>query len=229
MDWDEAALTRGSGDSGLLREQTVRAALAMVGQGAKMIVFSSSFLGRYGTTDLTALYAAAGRDLPVIDPVRALADEGLRLARPGEKMLVWTDSTTLRSGVWQTVAAERDSARFEFAVPDSGTTPGGQLAALLQARADASGQPVSLILVDGMLRSAALEEMERALEEIRGEAWSQTVLAPDCRFADALSALSGAVRMQMRTRNLFTHNVAAPALQVLPVTMEMEVEGTEGN
>ena len=232
-----SALTPEKGDS--LREVTVRCVLAALDtasrirsfnadalepkQPAKLLVLSSTLCHKYGYADVDTLLKMASLPLPVVTPVASLLDEAF--SRPAKHLNigVWTDPKTLESGVFaqafekRAAALDKDVlATLQAFSPDGDGDLGDRFCSFLEKYFHkGTAFPLSVLCIDDYGVDVAL--LNRKLEEIRRMESPETMelnklLAPDFRFVDLTEALTDDVYRILRSRNLFTHDIAYPRM-----------------
>ena len=223
-----------------LREVTVRGTVAaldtvcrlnsfneealMPKQRAKVIVLGSSVAYTCGYADVDTLFKMASRKIPVISPVESMLSRAFEGAGPALNVGVWADDTVIASGAYQAGFARfaglhKDllSSISLFSPEKEGDAANRLLSFLDKYAGGGTAFPLSVLLLDDY--GVSLPVLEAQLAEIRRMESPEMVeynklLAPDFRFVDASGSVIADIYQLLRKRNLFTHNIAYPALDV---------------
>lgn len=220
-----------------LREATVRGALlsldtlcrlnsfnedAVAGkQRAKIIVLTSSLSYADGYADVDTLLKMASRDIPVVSPVESLLSQAFKDAQGTLNIGVWAGREVEASGAYR-MAFERYAAAapkglqasLSVLTPDNEGAAEDRFIQFLDLYLEkGSGFPMSVLLLDDF--GVSVERLEAAVATIRKMETPEAVeynklLAPDFRFIDASEAVVADIYGILRSRNLFTHNIAYP-------------------
>lgn len=206
------------------RINTFNADATMPKLPAKVIVLASTLTSSYGHPDVDTLFKMASRKIPVVVPAETMMarafDEAPKMLNVG----VWTDETVLSAGVFQTAFRKRAAASPQvqatlniFAPDPEGDLGNRFLNYLDKYLRGGTGFPLSVLLLDDY--GIDLERLQEVLDEIRRMETPEMVgynkmLAPDFRFVDITETTLSEVYHLLRARNLFTHNIAYPKLDV---------------
>lgn len=178
---------------------------------AKLFVLASSVLSAYGQFDIDTLFKIAGREPLILSPVEATVSQVKGLAR----VAVWAPLET-RSAYEE--AASRLSPGMDLVVisPSGGNERTAFRDLFRQYRDARPGMRMDALILDDF--SANLEalsaEQEHIYRKITEEDMSfDRILAPQFRFVEPKSSLVSACYRLLRERNLFTHNIAYPAVR----------------
>ncbi len=224
----------------VLREVTVRGVLAaldtvcrlnafnedalMGKQRAKVLVLGSSVTYSCGYADVDTLFKMASRKIPVVTPVESMLSRAFEGATGALNIGVWADETVIASGSYQAAFARFAAARKDLKAslslfcPEQEGDAGNRLLSFLDKYADgAAAIPMSVLLLDDY--GVNIPKLKEQLDEIRRMESPEMVdynklLAPDFRFVDASDAVVSDIYQLLRKRNLFTHNIAYPVLDV---------------
>ena len=193
-------------------------------QRAKVLVLGSSVAYACGYADVDTLFKMASRNIPVITPVESMMSRAFNGKEEPLNIGVWADETVIASGAYQAGFnrhaardTERPASLSQFC-PDKEGDAGNRLISFLDKYA-ASGTafPMSVLLLDDY--GVNVSVLEYKLAEIRRMETPEMVeynklLAPDFRFIDASGSVVTDIYRLLRGRNLFTHNIAYPILDV---------------
>ena len=223
-----------------LREVTVRGTIAaldtvcrlnsfnedalMPKQRAKVLVLGSSVAYACGYADVDTLFKMASRKIPVITPVESMVTRAFEGASGTLNVGVWADETVIASGAYQAAFA-RQAAKHKdvtaslslFSPEQEGDAANRLISFLDKYESDGTAFPMSVLLLDDYGINVTV--LEAQLSEIRRMETPQMVeynklLSPDFRFVDASGSVITDIYRLLRGRNLFTHNIAYPALDV---------------
>lgn len=185
---------------------------------AKMLVFTSPYMAQYGAFDVDTLCRALSADIPVIFPAKVVMSRLLDSGMERFHFLVVTDEKTAADGVHAALFSEMTAERGVFGsdcMAVAGDTLGGDpLANILEAyKAKGGMMPLSAIVVDDCTISA--EDVRSSMEhifEVQAETTMgyRKLLLPECQVLDVDEAATDECYRLLRSRNIFTHNIAYP-------------------
>ena len=181
---------------------------------AKVFVLANSLLSEYGKFDVDTLFKMAGREAIILTPVEAMLQEA---ARTGCKSVaVWAPAEA-RSAYEN--AAKKLTPQLEVTVVS--TTGNGILRPAFRDmlgiyRSLKPNGSLDAVLLDSF--TASVEELNAEKEHIHRQITEQDmafdrILTPHFRFIEPTAALTGALYRLLRERNLFTHDIAYPAVR----------------
>lgn len=184
----------------------------LVKSKAKILVFSSSYPVEYGLFDVDTLFRMASREPLILTPVDAMVGAARRSGC--KRVAVWA-SAALKpayeaageaAGLDVTVVSTSDRPLLRTAFRD-------MLRLYREARPDGVLDAVLLdsFTVDVDELSAELEHIHRQITE--EDMAFDRLLAPQFRFIEPNTSLTEACYRLLRERNLFTHNIARPAVR----------------
>lgn len=242
----------GGGSTSLLRELSVRLVLTSLDtlcsigdydrdflaykDPAKLIVLASPQMAAYGHFDLDTLFRSTGSSVKVVSPLRLMFGSVLDAAKGPVSIAVMTDVDSLARGLYQTVFTEmqqeRGAPKSHCFAAAADTTGADVLTAFLD-RYEASGQsvPLSALLVDDM--GVSLDELQESLLTIRSVQSEENLhyrqlITRDFRFVEGVTATARECFRIMRSRNIFTHNIAYPKSKYYVTVPFSGADGIEG-
>lgn len=179
---------------------------------AKVFVLASSLLVECGQFDVDTLFKMAQREPLVITPVDAMLESAERAGC--QRVAVWAPAPVKAS---YEEAARKTGLEVTF-VPTSGspllrTAFREMLRQYREARPDGV---LDAVLVDSF--TADMDDLSAELEHIRRQITEEDMsfdrlLAPHFRFIEPNGSLTDACYRLLRERNLFTHDIAYPAVR----------------
>ena len=192
---------------------------------AKVFVLANSLLSEYGKFDVDTLFKMAGREAIVLTSVEAML---LDAARSGCKSVaVWAPA--------EARSAYENAAKVmtpQMTVTVVSTTGNGVLRPAFRDmlgiyRTLKPGGNLDAVLLDSF--SVSLEELEAEKEHIHRQITEQDmafdrILMPKFRFIEPVSSLTGSLYRLLRERNLFTHDIAYPAVRYYQTEENLEGE-----
>ena len=230
-------MARSSPDS--LREVTVRNAVIAVDSvaysnpsdprsrltksRAKVFVLANSLLAEYGKFDIDTLFKMAGREAIILTPVEAMLQEA---ARAGYKSVaVWAPAEARSAYEY---AAQALTPQMDVTVVS--TTGNGILRPAFRDmlriyRSLKPGSNLDAVLLDSF--TASKEELEAEKEHIHRQITEEDmafdrILMPHFRFIDPSISLTSALYRLLREKNLFTHDIAYPAVRYYQTEENLE-------
>jgi len=192
---------------------------------AKVFVLAHSLLAEYGQFDVDTLFKMAGREAIVLTSVEAMLREA---ARTGCKSVaVWAPAEA-RSAYEN--AAKALTPGMDVTVVS--TTGNGLLRPAFRDmlgiyRSLKPGSNLDAVLLDSA--TASREELEAEIEHIHRQITEEDmafdrILMPHFRFIEPNAALTGALYRLLREKNLFTHDIAYPAIRYYQTEENLEGE-----
>ncbi|MBR5699937.1 MAG: hypothetical protein IKX37_02460 [Bacteroidales bacterium] len=190
----------------------------------KVLVLSSSMYNAFGYADVDTLFKMAGRRIPIVTPVESMMAKAFENPTPIFNVGVWADESALDSGAYKkafekrSAAAKGSQCTLAAFCPDKQGDVGNRFLDYLNKYLHGGTSfPLSVLLLDDYGVDVAL--LEEQLAEIRRMESSEMVeynklLAPDFRFIDATGTITTEVYGILRGRNLFTHDIAYPRLDM---------------
>ena len=176
---------------------------------AKVFLFASSLLAEYGQFDVDTLFKMAGREAIILTPVEAML---LEARRSGCKSVaVWAPAEARSAYENAGNGILRPAFRDMLGIYRS-LKPNGNLDAVLLDSFTAS--------VDEL--NAEKEHIHRQITEL--DMAFDRILTPHFRFIEPTAALTGALYRLLRERNLFTHDIAYPAVRYYQTEENLEGE-----
>lgn len=189
---------------------------------AKALVLASPYLCRYALNDIDTLLVSRGIDLPVL----SLSDEMMRragLRHPNGLIAVLTGAKEQEYGLYRSVydRVKSNDETFPDYIEHSvlGRTSKDSFVTFLDSYiASGASEKISAVLVGTSSDSLNVHDLSSALEEIRTsqgldmESY-RSVLADDFEFIGGEDAVIRACYRVLRSRNLFTHRIAYPAVK----------------
>ena len=190
---------------------------------AKVFVLANSLLAEYGQFDIDTLFKMAGREAIILTPVEAMLQEA---ARSGFKSVaVWAPAEA-RSAYEH--AAKELTPQMDVTVVS--TTGNGILRPAFRDmlriyRSLKPGSNLDAVLLDSF--TVSQEELEAEKEHIHRQITEEDmafdrILMPHFRFIDPSISLTGALYRLLRERNLFTHDIAYPAIRYYQTEENLE-------
>ena len=181
---------------------------------AKVFVLANSLLAEYGKFDIDTLFQMAGREAIILTPVEAMLQEA---ALAGFKSVaVWAPAEA-RSAYEH--AAKELTPQMDVTVVS--TTGNGILRPAFRDmlriyRSLKPGSNLDAVLLDSF--TVDQEELESEKEHIHRQITEEDmafdrILMPHFRFIDPSISLTSALYRLLRERNLFTHDIAYPAVR----------------
>jgi hypothetical protein len=197
---------------------------------AKVLVLSSPMYNAFGYADVDTLFKMAGRRIPVVTPVESMMAKAFEHPAPIFNVGVWSDEAVIASGAYQkaferkAAAAKGSQCTLAAFCPEKQGDVGNRFLSYLNLYLHGGTSfPLSVLLLDDY--GVDLARLEEQLAEIRRMDSPEMVeycklLAPDFRFIDVTGTVTSEVYRILRSRNLFTHDIAYPRLdayQTFPV------------
>ena len=186
---------------------------------AKMVVFTSPFNAVAGAFDIDTLCRHTGCSIPVVFPVRTVLEHQLDRNIEHLHVAVLTDSVTATSGVYQQLFDEISLAKGILGTGCVAFSRGSSLSMnsiIAGYKAAGGNMPVSALIIDD--GSVQAEEVEASLEEIRNiqneaNLNSRKLITKDFVVVDMQKAVTDECYRILRKNNIFTHNIAYPAMK----------------
>ncbi|MCQ2181388.1 MAG: hypothetical protein MJY50_04955 [Bacteroidales bacterium] len=200
---------------------------------SKLIVLASPAMAAYGMFDVDSLLAASSCSLPVVSPVRIMAEE---LVSEGcHTVGVITSELRTEAGIFDKV--------FEDAAATAGVSvncvsasiadPRRALTEFLDSYIESGHlDPVEVIVMDNPDCDATVMSRELVrIQSVMNEEYLKYAeyLAPDVRFVKADTILRSECYRILRERNIFTHNVSYPSREDYLVISRNPEEGMQSN
>ena len=185
-------------------------------RGAKLLLYSSTYISEWGQFDVDTLIQLAGGAPLTLSPAQALLEEAL-IGKDNVNIGVWASAKVAESGVYEAVHSRMHSASvLKVMTPDeSGIDVRDRFRSILgQYRKAGFPLPMHVLLLDdfGADVSGIMAEADSIRVGFSEEDMAMAkVLAPDFRVVEAKSALSRSCYRMLRRENLFTHNIAYPS------------------
>lgn len=219
--WDTTCV-RSASDSEYLLEKT----------RSKILIFTSSMQAEYGLADVDTLQQLCGGRSILLSPVDILLEQAYALG--ARELAVWAGRATRKSHAWQAVFARKGwaDARLTVLTPEPALDIRTEFRNLLR-QYRTTGRKLDVLIVDHY--SFDLTYLESELALIRKEGTEEDssfdkMLSRDFRILEPQQALIRTTYELLRSRRLFTHRIARPALhyfeteeseQGLPVLVEV--------
>jgi len=179
---------------------------------AKIFVLASSLLTEYGRFDIDTLFKMVGREPLIITPVEAMFEKARRDGC--RSVAVWApeaarpayETAALNSGLDVTVVSTTGNGIIRPAFRDM----------LRLYRTKRPDGVLDAILLDSF--SVDMEELSDELDHIHRQITEEDMafeksLSPRFHFIEPCSSLTDACYRLLRERNLFTHDIAFPAVR----------------
>ena len=192
---------------------------------AKVIVLASSLAYAEGYADVDTLFKMASLRMPVVTPVESMLSRAFEKAQGSLNVGVWAGKDVIASGAYQkafdrylAAAPKGVQASLSIFTPEGEGAAEDRLLSFLDEYLEkGTAFPLSVLLLDDY--GVDVKRLEAKLEEIRRMETPEAVeynklIAPDFRFVDAAGAVISDIYRILRTRNLFTHDIAYPKLDV---------------
>ena len=213
---------------------------------AKTIMIASSVMSEFGRKDIDDLFSLAGKDVPVIDPVRAMVRSAERRHPAPSSVCILMDNELIASGIYTTIMKDenflqvwRDVNYIELA-PDTGVGLDSLLYGILDRYIDTGiSMPLSVALIDMSemaFMADTLTAMARKLyhsESIEDEKY-KAILTEEFEFIGKYDAILSECYHWLRENDMFSHKVAYPELRyylIMPfydVTLSSKSIGESG-
>jgi len=188
---------------------------------AKIFVLASSLLAEFGQSDLDTLLKMASREPLILNPVDAMMDHVRKASL--SHVAAWVTAPV--KPAYEAAAGELDCTVIS---PVGGTDVRSAFRDLLrQYRALRPNRVLDAVLVDSF--SMDQEELKAEVEHIHRQITEEDmafdrILAPKFHFIEPMSCLTEACYRLLREKNLFTHDIAYPAVRYYQTE-----EGTDGD
>ena len=197
---------------------------------AKLLLITSPFMAAYGGFDVDTLFRSTVGTVPVLSGPEVMFSCVMDAREGASNIAVLSDSAAVRAGVYQTIFKEYCRKRGDsystltaLAVPGDESddpdspafgTPSDAFKQILD-QYSRSGRSAALnaLVVDDFtfpidsLRASYGTILSHPSDE---NAFYRKMLAKDFTFIDGAKTVTDACYRYLRTRNLFTHNVAYP-------------------
>ncbi len=195
---------------------------------AKLVVFTSPFNAVAGAFDVDTLCRHTGCRIPVVYPARTVLEHQLDRDIQHLHVAVLTDSVTAASGVYPQVFDELSRSKGVLGTGctaftgDSLSTVGSILDGY---KAAGGNMPISALIID--VDGLSVEEVEASLEEVRSiqneeNLNARKLITKDFVVVDMRKAVTDECYRILRRNNIFTHNIAYPAMKHYVTVMSSE-------
>lgn len=174
----------------------------------KLIILASPYVSQKGLSDLDTLFAVSGCSIPVLEPVNVLAGSVPPAPRKKGRTIGVIDSSNM--GCYAALLRQVDSCVQYGDIPSKHALT----AFLDRYMSDGHSAPLDVLLVNdpGLDAEQLREDYARVSSVMNEESLTYgNLFAKDFRIVDAREALTSAAYSIMRSRNLFTHSLSAPA------------------
>ena len=204
---------------------------------AKVILLSSSILSGYGCSDIDTLFASFGKDIPVVAPVKALADLAIKRHGKDAAIGIWADSHILASGVYglefHKIADKGQPIEYAgFSPSGDKSVRDGFIHFLKMYQASGFEKPMSVLLLDDIAMAPNSLKIKQVADSLlllpKSDSLSvlQSSIARDFEVIDVKTAVASGCFDIMRRKNFFTHNVSYPSVKGYTVIPNVELIGT---